>query len=41
MELLYDFLKRKLHFDDITSFDTQANMLIVENMLNKLHGRKA
>ncbi|MFM6337573.1 MAG: hypothetical protein ACKPGN_16465, partial [Dolichospermum sp.] len=29
----YDFLKRKLHFDDITSFDTQANMLIVENML--------
>jgi hypothetical protein len=37
----YDFLKRKLHFDDITSFDTQANMLIVENMLNKLHGRKA
>jgi len=37
----YDFLKRKLHFDDITSFDTQANMLIVENMLNKLHRRKA
>ena len=37
----YDFLKRKLHFDDITSFDTQANKLIVENMLNKLHRRKA
>ncbi|MDB9386780.1 AAA family ATPase [Microcystis aeruginosa] len=37
----YDFLKRKLHFDDITSFDTQANKLIVENMLNKLHRRQA
>jgi DNA polymerase III delta prime subunit len=37
----YDFLKRKLHFDDITSFDAQANKLIVENMLNKLHRRKA
>lgn len=37
----YDFLKRKLHFDDITSFDAQPNKLIVENMLNKLHRRKA
>ncbi|MTJ47763.1 ATP-binding protein [Dolichospermum sp. UHCC 0259] len=37
----YDFLKRKLHFDDITSFDVQPNKLIVENMLNKLHRRKA
>jgi hypothetical protein len=37
----YDFLKRKLHFDDITSFDTQTNNLIVENMLNKFHRRKA
>jgi hypothetical protein len=37
----YDFLKRKLHFDDITSFDTQTNKLIVENMLNKFHRRKA
>jgi len=37
----YDFLKRKLHFDDITSFDVQPNKFVVENMLNKLHRRKA
>jgi transcriptional regulator with XRE-family HTH domain len=37
----YDFLKRKLHFDDITSFDAEPNKLIVENMLNKFHRRKA
>lgn len=37
----YDFLKRKLHFDDITSFDAQPNKLIVENMLNKLHRTQA